>query len=80
MPQVPPGKPEQPGCASVRRSPQYGKIVALWPLHGRQTLTGAGAVVVNCALPLDDRLMLVKVVPYSVYENGSAMVVTRSFE
>jgi hypothetical protein len=26
------------------------------------------------------RLMLVKVVPYSVYENGSEMVVTRSFE
>jgi hypothetical protein len=37
-------------------------------------------VVVNCALPLDDRLMLVKVVPYSVYENGSGMVVTRSSE
>jgi len=33
-------------------------------------------VVVNCASPLVDRLMLVKVVPYSVYENGSGMVVT----
>jgi hypothetical protein len=37
-------------------------------------------VVVNCASPSDDRLMLVKVVPYSVYKNGSGMVVTRSFE
>jgi hypothetical protein len=41
---------------------------------------GLAAVVVNCALPLDDRLTLVNVVPYSVYENGSEMVVTRSFE
>jgi hypothetical protein len=37
-------------------------------------------VVVNCASPLDDRLMFMKVVPYSVYENGSRMVVTVSFE
>jgi hypothetical protein len=43
-------------------------------------LTAEAALVVNCAFPLDDRLMLVKVVPYSVYENGSGMVVTRSFE
>jgi hypothetical protein len=37
-------------------------------------------VVVNCASPLDDRLMLVKVVPYNVYENGSEMLVTKSSE
>ena len=43
-------------------------------------MTAPAEVVVNCALPLDDRLTLQKVVPYSVYENGSRMVVTRSFE
>ena len=80
MPQVPPGKPEQPDCASVRRSVQYGKIVTLWPGHGRQANVAPASVVVNCASPLDDRLMLVKVVPYSVYKNGSGMVVTRSSE
>ena len=64
----------------MSRGLQYGKIVSLWPLHGRQTFVARAEVVVNCALPLDDRLMLVKVVPYSVYENGSEMVVTRSFE
>ena len=61
----------------MRRSVQYGKIVALWPLHGRQMLVEPAEVVVNCASPLDDRLMLVKVVPYSVYENGSGMVLTQ---
>jgi hypothetical protein len=36
------------------------------------------SVVVNWALPLDDRLMLVKLWSYNVYGNGSAMVVTVS--
>ena len=38
----------------------------------------AVSVVVNCALPLDDRLMFVKVWSYSVYEKGNATVVTVS--
>ena len=36
------------------------------------------SVVVNCALPLDDRLMLVNAWPYRLNENGSGIVVTRS--
>ena len=60
----------------MSRSVQYGKIVTLWPGHGTQMLVEPAEVVVNCASPLVDRLMLVKVVPYSVYENGSGMVVT----
>jgi hypothetical protein len=41
-------------------------------------LVKAASVVVNCALPLDDRLTLVKVWPYKVKGKGSAMVVTVS--
>jgi hypothetical protein len=50
----------------------------LWPVHGRQTLVKVVSVVTNWALPLDDRLTLVKVWSYKVKENGSAMVVTVS--
>src|SRR5580765_2338152 len=60
------------------RSSQYGKIVKSWPVHGRHWLVKAVSVVVNCALPLDDRLTLVKVWPYKVKGKGSAMVVTVS--
>jgi hypothetical protein len=35
-------------------------------------------MVVNCALPLDDRLTLVKVWSYKVKEKGSDIVVTQS--
>jgi hypothetical protein len=41
-------------------------------------LVKALSVVVNCALPLDDRLMLVNGVSYSVKLNGRGIVVTRS--
>jgi hypothetical protein len=45
-------------------------------VHGRHWLLNAASVVVNCALPLDDRLMLVKLWPYKVKGKGSATVVT----
>jgi hypothetical protein len=48
------------------RSSQYGKIVKLWVVHGRQVLVNAVSVVTNWALPLDDRLTLVKVMPYKL--------------
>ena len=46
--------------------------------HGRHILVKAVSVVVNCALPLDDRLMLVKLWSYKVNGNGNATVVTVS--
>ena len=46
--------------------------------HGRQLFVKVVSVVVNCALPLDDRLMLVKLWSYKVKGKGSAMVVTVS--
>jgi hypothetical protein len=48
------------------RSSQYGKIVKLWLVHGRHWLVKVVSVVVNCALPLDDRLTDVKAWPYKV--------------
>jgi len=50
----------------------------LWPVHGRQTFVKAVSVVVNWALPLDDRLIEVKVWSYKVKGKGSATVVTVS--
>ena len=50
----------------------------MWVSHGRQTLVKVASVVVNCALPLDDRLIEVKVWSYNVYGNGKATVVTVS--
>jgi hypothetical protein len=47
-------------------------------VHGRQTLVKVVSVVINCALPLDDRLIEVKVWPYKVKGKGNAMVVTVS--
>jgi len=64
IPHVPLGKPEQPLCASVRWSSQYGKMLLLCMAHGRHTFVKAESTVTNCALPLDDRLMLVKLWPY----------------
>jgi hypothetical protein len=63
MPQVPPGYPVHPAQPrlSVRRLSQYEKIVKSWLVHGRQTFVKIVSVVVNWALPLDDRLMLLKV-------------------
>ena len=60
------------------RSSQYGKIVSLCWVHGRQMLVNEVSVVVNWALPLDDRLTDVKVWPYKVKEKGSASVVMQS--
>ena len=46
-------------------------------VHGSgQMLVKAVSVVVNCAGPLDDTLMLLKVWSYNVKENGSATAVT----
>ena len=53
-------------AVSVLRSSQYGKIVLSWLVHGRQTLVKAVSVVTNWALPFDDRLIIVKLCPYSV--------------
>src|SRR6476660_7575212 len=80
MPQVPPGKTVQPAQPrlSVRWSSQYGKIVQLWSNHGRQVFVKALSLVVNWALPLDERLMLVKVPQDVVYEKGSGTVVITS--
>jgi hypothetical protein len=50
----------------------------LWVSHGRHWLVKVVSVVVNCALPLDDRLMLVKLWSYKVNGKGSATVVTVS--
>jgi hypothetical protein len=50
----------------------------LWSIQGRQVLVKVVSVVVNWALPLDDRLTLVKVWSYKVKEKGSDMVVTQS--
>jgi len=50
----------------------------LWVVQGRHWLVKAVSVVMNWALPLDDRLTLVKVVPYKLYAKGNAMVVTVS--
>ncbi len=50
----------------------------MWPIQGRQTLVKAVSVVVNCALPLDDRLTEVKVWSYKVKRKGSGMVVMQS--
>ena len=36
------------------------------------------SVVMNWALPLDERLTLVKVVPYKLYAKGNGIVVTVS--
>ena len=36
------------------------------------------SVVMNWALPLDDKLTLLKVVPYKLYAKGNAIVVTVS--
>ena len=47
-------------------------------VHGRHWLLKVVSVVTNCALPLDDRLMLVKVWSYKVNGKGSATVVTVS--
>ena len=60
-PHWPPGYPVQPAQPklSVRKSSQYGKIVELWVVHGRQTLVKVVSVVVNWALPFDDTLTLV---------------------
>lgn len=41
-------------------------------------MENAVSVVINCALPLDDRLIEVKVWPYKVNGNGSATVDTVS--
>jgi hypothetical protein len=60
------------------RSSQYGKMVKLWVVHGRHWLVKAVSVVMNWALPLDDRFTLVKFVPYKLYVKGNAMVVTVS--
>src|SRR4029077_6778203 len=80
MPQVPPGygaQPAQPRL-SVRRSSQYGKMVQLWSVHGRQILVNVVSVVVNWALPLDDTLMLVSLAPQPIYGKGSVIGVTTS--
>jgi hypothetical protein len=47
-------------------------------VHGRHWLVKPASVVVNWALPLDDRLIEVKVWPYKVKGKGSATVVTVS--
>ena len=44
-------------------------------VHGRQLLVKAVSVVINCALPLDDRLIEVKVWPYKLNGKGNATVV-----
>jgi hypothetical protein len=41
-------------------------------------LVKVASVVMNCALPFDDRLIEVKVWPYKVKGKGNAMVVTVS--
>ena len=46
--------------------------------HGRHWLVKVASVVVNWALPLDDRLTLVKLWSYKVNGKGNAMVVTVS--
>jgi len=62
MPHVPPVYAAQPlKFAVVFWLSQYGKIVKLWLVHGRQVFAKVESVVVNCALPLDDRFTLVKV-------------------
>jgi hypothetical protein len=44
--------------------------------HGRHWFVNAVSVVVNWALPLEDKLILEKVWPYKVKGKGSATVVT----
>jgi hypothetical protein len=46
--------------------------------HGKQLLVNEASVVVNWALPFDDRLIEVNVWPYKVKGKGNAIVVTVS--
>jgi len=41
-------------------------MVKLWVVHGRHWLVKVASVVVNWALPLDDRLIEVKLWSYKV--------------
>jgi len=50
----------------------------LWVVHGRHWLLKAVSVVTNCALPLDDKLIEVKLWSYKVNGKGNAIVVTVS--
>ena len=46
--------------------------------HGRHTLVKALSMFVNWALPLEDRLIKLKLWSYSVKGNGRDIVVTQS--
>src|SRR5512147_1904409 len=58
-PHTPPGLPEQPACASVRRSSHNPKIALLWGASGRQALVNGEMALVNCSEPFDDTVALV---------------------
>ena len=47
-------------------------------VNGKHWLRKVASEVVNCALPLDDRLIELKVWSYNVYEKGNAIVTTVS--
>ena len=76
MPQPPVG--HVPPTPSVLRSSQYGKMVYVMPVAGRQVLMYSEAPVGKCALPLESRPTPVKVWSYSWKGKGSTTSVTQS--
>jgi len=74
IPHVPPAHVP----VSVLRSSQYGKIVYVNPVAGKQVLLKVEPLAMNCALPLESRSTLEKVWSYSLTGKGSAKVVKQS--
>ena len=77
----PVGKAEQPVPADtcvVSTSAQNGKMVKSWLAQGRHTVVNWESAVTNWALPSEDRVTVLKVLPYNVTGNGRVTGVTQS--
>ena len=69
-------QPDRP--VTVSRSSQKGIIALFIWVVGRQTLLKAVLVLLNCKVPLELALAVLKGAPYKLNEKGSAMAVVPS--